>query len=560
MFPPCLQQLRLPRSFNSRYKLPFFSLFFSHSSSSTPPFPEGDPNASSSSLWTAAIRSAADAGRPRRALHLYISMLRSGPQPCPFAVAAALKSISRLPPSISPPLTSSFHAHLLKLGLRSHVYPHTALADLYSRLPQSSDAAHKVLDEVPVRNIVSWNSVLSYHLRSGDLHAARKVFDEMPARDVVSWNSMVAGLAKAGDMDRAFALFESIPEKNPASWNGLICGYVCRGNMIKARELFDRMPARNNVSWITMISGYTKSGDVGSAYDLFEQMERKDLYTWNAMIACYAQNGCAREAVRLFNRMRKPDVGVQPNEKTFSCVISACSQLGDLRFGLWVEEYIHSLGIELDDHLGTALLDLYSKCGSMDRAFSLFEVLGKRDVVSYSAMILGCGINGRHSEAFALFKGMLDAKIAPNAVTFVGLLMTYSHAGLVEEAHACFSSMLSVHKVNPTTDHYTIMVDLLGRSGRLEEAFQLIKEMPTQPHVSVWGALLLSCRLHHNVELGEIAAYNCFELEPEESGYYVLLANIYAETGRWEKAKRLRKLMAKRGFMKTPGCSWVQPA
>nr|CAD1820675.1 unnamed protein product [Ananas comosus var. bracteatus] len=538
MFPSCLQQLKLPRSFNGRYKLPFFFLFFSHSSSSTPPFPEGDPNASSSS-WTAAIRSAADAGRPRRALHLYICMLRSGPQPCPFAVAAALKSISRLPPSISPSLTSSFHAHLLKLGLRSHVYPHTALADLYSRLPQSSDAARKVLDEVPVRNIV---------------------FDEMPARDVVSWNSMVAGLAKAGDMDRAFALFESIPEKNPASWNGLICGYVCRGNMIKARELFDRMPARNNVSWITMISGYTKNGDVGSAYDLFEQTERKDLYTWNAMIACYAQNGCAREAVRLFNRMRKPDVGVQPNEKTFSCVISAFSQLGDLRFGLWVEEYIYSLGIELDDHLGTALLDLFSKCGSMDRAFSPFEVLGKRNVVSYSVMILGCGINGRHSEAFALFKGMLDAKIAPNAITFVGLLMTYSHAGLVEEAHACFSSMLSVHKVNPTTDHYTIMVDLLGRSGRLEEAFQLIKEMPTQPHVSVWGALLLSCRLHHNVELGEIAAYNCCELEPEESGYYVLLANIYAETGRWDKAKRLRKLMAKRGFMKTPGCSWVQPA
>nr|CAD1820586.1 unnamed protein product [Ananas comosus var. bracteatus] len=196
MFPSCLQQLKLPRSFNGRYKLPLFSLFFSHSSSSTPPFPEGDPNASSSSSWTAAIRSAADAGRPRRALHLYISMLRSGPQPCPFAVAAALKSISRLPPSISPPLASSFHAHLLKLGLRSHVYPHTALADLYSRLPQSSDAARMVLDEVPVRNIVSWNSVLSSHLRSGDLRAARKVFDEMPARDVVSWNSMVAGSPK----------------------------------------------------------------------------------------------------------------------------------------------------------------------------------------------------------------------------------------------------------------------------------------------------------------------------------------------------------------------------
>nr|CAD1820676.1 unnamed protein product [Ananas comosus var. bracteatus] len=257
-------------------------------------------------------------------LHLHAPLR---PQPCPFAVAAALKSISRLPPSISPPLTSSFHAHLLKLGLRSHVYPHTA-SPTSTPAPQSSDAAHKVLDEVPVRNIVSWNSVLSYHLRSGDLHAARKVFDEMPARDVVSWNSMVAGLAKAGDMDRAFRSLRKHPgeESRFLEWADLWVRVPWKYD--QGKGAFRSNASKKHVSWITMISGYTKSGDVGSAYDLFEQMERKDLYTWNAMIACYAQNGCAREAVRLFNRMRKPDVGVQPNEKTFSCVISACSQWG----------------------------------------------------------------------------------------------------------------------------------------------------------------------------------------------------------------------------------------
>ncbi|OAY78486.1 Pentatricopeptide repeat-containing protein [Ananas comosus] len=231
------KSLKLPRSFNGRYKLPFFFLFFSHSSSSTPPFLEGDPNASSSS-WTAAIRSAADAGRPRRALHLYICMLRSGPQPCPFA-----------------------------LGLRSHVYPHTALADLYSRLPQSSDAARKVLDEVPVRNIVSWNcSLLSPAIRRSP--RCPEGVRRNATRDVVSWNSMVAGSPKP-------------------------------------------------VIWIAPSLSSKASGEESRF------LEWADLW-----------NGCAREAVRLFNRMRKPDVGVQPNEKTFSCVISACSQLGDLRFGL----------------------------------------------------------------------------------------------------------------------------------------------------------------------------------------------------------------------------------
>uniref|UniRef100_A0A0A9FAM2 Pentatricopeptide repeat-containing protein n=1 Tax=Arundo donax TaxID=35708 RepID=A0A0A9FAM2_ARUDO len=185
-----------------------------------------------------------------------------------------------------------------------------------------------------------------------------------------------------------------MPERNAASWNALLCGFIAQGNLARARELFDWMPVRNNVSWITMISGYAKAGDVHAAADLFERMESKDLYAWNTMIACYVQNGCAREALGLFNRMLKPHVWVLPNEKTLSSVISACSHLGDLRFGLWVESFMGSAGVELDDHVRTALVDLYTKSGQMDRAFDLFRGLRMRDVVSYSAMIVGCGMHG----------------------------------------------------------------------------------------------------------------------------------------------------------------------
>ncbi|CAN6276298.1 unnamed protein product [Urochloa humidicola] len=289
-------------------------------------------------------------------------------------------------------------------------------------------------------------------------------------------------------------------------------------------------------------------------------MESKDLYAWNSMIACYAQNGCAREALGIFNQMLKPHVWVLPNEKTFSSVISACSQLGDLRFGLWVESFMGSVGVELDDHLRTALVDLYTKSGRMDRAFDLFRGLRTRDLVSYSAMIVGCGMHGKLSEAVGLFKEMSDSRIDPNAVTFVGLLSAYSHAGLMEEARACFASMSTKYRINPSVEHYTIMVDLLGRSGKLDEAFQLIMQMPMQPHASVWGALLLACRLHNNVELGEVVASKCFELEPEESGYYILLGNIYAQAKKWEKVNRLRKIMVERGLSKMPGSSWVHVA
>ncbi|XBI10242.1 hypothetical protein VPH35_137561 [Triticum aestivum] len=349
-----------------------------------------------------------------------------------------------------------------------------------------------------------------------------------------------------------------MPERNAASWNAVICGLIAHGHLTRAREMFEQMPVMSNISWITMISGYAKAGDVQAAAGLFERMENKnDLYAWNAMITCYAQNGCAREAIGVFNRMLKPHVCVLPNEKTFSSVISACSQLGNLRFGLWVQSFMGSLGIELDDHLRTALVDLYTKSGRIDSAFDLFKGLRTRDVVSYSAMIVGCGMNGKLNEAIGLFKEMSDANIRPNAVSFVGLLSAYNHAGLVEEARACFAFMSSKYKIRPSMEHYTIMVDLLGRSGKLDEAFQLIRQMPMQPHASVWGALLLSCRLHNNVKLGEVVASKCFEQASGESGYYILLGNIYAQANKWDKLKRLRKTMKERGLSKMPGSSWV---
>ncbi|KAK3121097.1 hypothetical protein QOZ80_8BG0645970 [Eleusine coracana subsp. coracana] len=515
------------------------------------------------SPWTLAIRAAADQGRPRRAVALYLSSLRSPHHcPCPFALAAVLKSVPRLPAHAQLPAAASLHAHLLRLGLLAHPYPHAALAHLYSRLlPAEHDQSHRLLDEPAPRHrlslLVAANSRLAALLRAGDLPAARAMFDGMPARDVVSWNSMVAGLAKAGHLDEAVELFDRMPERNAASWNALLCGFIAQGQLSRARELFERMPVRNNVSWITVISGCAKAGEVHAASKLFERMENKDLYSWNAMIACYAQNGCAREAVVAFNRMLKPHVWVLPNEKTFSSVISACSQLGDLRFGLWVESFAGCVGVELDDHLRTALVDLYTKSGRMDKAFDLFRGLKRRDVVSYSAMIVGCGMHGKLREALDLFKEMSDAKINPNAITFVGLLSAYNHAGLMEEARTCFTSMSNNYRISPSVEHYTIMVDLLGRSGKLDEAFQLIMQMPMRPHASVWGALLLACRLHNNVELGEFVAYKCFELEPEDGGYYILLGNIYAQAEKWDKVKRLRKIMAERGLNKTPGSSWV---
>lgn len=505
--------------------------------------------------WASAIRSASQQGRFKNAVLLYIGMQRARLCPNTFSISATLKACARVPAKAA---GTTIHSQVFKFGHERDVYVQTALVDLYAKIGDMI-LAQRVFDEMPERNVVSWNSILAGYLKAGELVTARRVFDEIPVKDVVSWNSMVSGYAKAGDMASAELLFWKMPWRNAASWNGMIVGYIDRGNIAAARKLFDEMPERSNVSWIAMISGYSKSGDVGSARQLFDHMGERDCPSWNAMIACYAQNNLPKEALQLFNKMRKLDVNIQLDEMTFVSVLSACSQLGDLRFGSWVEGYMHRIGIELDDHLRTALIDFHAKCGSLDKAYNLFQDLRKRDLVAYSAMIFGCGINGKAKDAICLFEEMVEAKISPNKITFTGLLTAFDHAGMVEEGRRCFASMVSEHQVAPSADHYAIMVDLLGRAGQLEEACELIRGMPMQPHVGVWGALLLACRIHGNVELGEIAAQHCFDLEPEAeaSGYYVLLANIYASAEKWDDAKRLRKMIEEKKLSKVPGCSWM---
>ncbi|GAV81474.1 PPR domain-containing protein/PPR_2 domain-containing protein/TPR_7 domain-containing protein/PPR_3 domain-containing protein [Cephalotus follicularis] len=504
--------------------------------------------------WGFAVRYLSQHGQFKEAFCLYIQQQRVGLCPTTFAVSSALKACARGVCKIGGLL---IHAQVYKYGFCCCVYAQTALVDLYSKLGDMENAL-KVFHDMQQKNVVSWNSILYGHLKSGNLVEARRVFDEMPIKDVISWNAMVSGYAKVGnDMDHACTLFQEMPLKNLASWNAIISGYVDCGRFESARSYFDAMPQRNNVSYITMMAGYSKCGDVESARGLFNQLSEKDILSYNAMIACYSQNSQPKEALLLFNQMLEADLNVQPDGMTLASVISACSQLGDMRFGSFVKNYIDKLGIEMDDHLTTALIDLYAKCGSIYKAFELFRSLRKKDLVAYSALILGCGINGKTLDAVKLFEKMVNANIRPNLVTFTGLLTAYNHAGLVEEGCKCFSSIME-YGFLPSSDHYGIMVDLLGRAGRLEEAYNLIKDMPMQPDTGVWGALLLACRVHNNVEFGEIAAQHCFELEPDTTGYYLLLANIYSSVGRWEDARELRKVTEQKKLAKISGCSWIK--
>nr|GMD19149.1 pentatricopeptide repeat-containing protein At4g22760 [Ipomoea batatas]GME02402.1 pentatricopeptide repeat-containing protein At4g22760 [Ipomoea batatas] len=486
----------------------------------------------------------------REAISVYVQLQRSGLSPSTFAISSAIKACSRILDKIG---GTSLHGQSYKYGFCRVVYVQTALVDFYAKMGKM-ESARSIFDEMVGKNVVSWNSMLAGYVKSGDLVMAQSVFDLIPEKDVVSWNSMVSGYARAGNMEQAYALFQKMPERSSASWNAMISGYIDCGKIDLARSFFDAMDQKNHISLMTMISGYSKCGDVESARKLFGQMAEKEHRVYNAMISTYAQNSRPKEALQLFREMLQ--LNVQPDYMTLASAISACSQLGDLKFGSWIESYMKEVGIQMDDHLATAFIDLYAKCGSTEKAYGLFHGLEKKDVVAYTAMILGCGINGRANDAIELFDEMVNFEIDPNSATLTAVLTAYSHVGLVEKGYQCFVSMQK-YGLSPNVDHYAIAVDLLSRAGRLEEAYDLIKSMPMQPHAGVWGALLLGCSLQNNLEIGEVAARHCFDLEPDSTGYRSLLANIYASAGRWDDAEKLRMSVEANGYTKLPGSSWT---
>lgn len=340
--------------------------------------------------------------------------------------------------------------------------------------------------------------------------------------------------------------------------NTMIDFYVRCGFLQCAHKVFDEMPVKDAISWTSLIVAYTKSSDMDSAGELFVGLPVKDMVAWTAMITGFAQNAKPREALEFFEKMQRN--GIQTDEVTLVGAISACAQLGATKHAHWVRDVAERSGFKSEENvvIGSAMIDMYSKCGSVEDAYKVFEKMRERNVFSYSSMIVGYAMHGRANAAIDLFEHMLKTEIKPNGVTFVGVLSACSHVGMVEYGRKLFDQMEKCYGVIPTVDHYACMIDLLGRGGLLKDALELISTMKMDPHGGVWGALLGACRIHGNPDIAEIAATHLFELEPKGIGNYLLLSNIYASAGRWDDVARVRKLMRTKGLKKNPGCSWTE--
>ncbi|KAG9441888.1 hypothetical protein H6P81_017742 [Aristolochia fimbriata] len=369
-------------------------------------------------------------------------------------------------------------------------------------------------------------------------------------------NNSISMYSNCGEVGSAQQLFDECSEMvDVVSWTALVTGYLNCGKLETARWFFDRMSCKNDVSWNAMIGGYARAGDVVRARELFNNMPDRNEVTWSAMISGCSQSGLCREALHLFKEMVAG--GIVPIESTLVSAVSACAQLRVLEEGELVHACIKQWNFEVNVTLGTALVDMYGKCGNIHGALHVFKKMPEKNLLTWNSMITGLALNGYGKEVLMLFWRMLMLGLSPNAITFIGLLNACSHCGLVYEGHKLFDLMTRVYGIKPEAEHYGCMVDLLGRAGMIKEAVKFVEGMAAAPHPGLLGALAGACRIHGEIELGEEFGKQLVRLEPQHSGRYAVLYNSYAATERWNDAAMVRKMLKQRRVVKDPGLSII---
>uniref|UniRef100_A0A5B7C1U0 Pentatricopeptide repeat-containing protein n=1 Tax=Davidia involucrata TaxID=16924 RepID=A0A5B7C1U0_DAVIN len=517
--------------------------------------------------WNSMISGFAQLDHFREALEYFVEMHREGFVLNEYSFGSALSACSGL---MDIKMGTQIHASISKSPYSSDVYMGSALIDMYSKCG-SVACAQEVFDGMSVRNTVSWNSLITCYEQNGPAGEALEIFvrmmdcglkpDELTLASVVSACASLSAIKEGRQIHARIVKVRKF-RSDLVIGNALVDMYAKCSRINEARWVFDSMPTRNVVSETSMVSGYAKAESVKAARLMFTKMMERNVVSWNALIAGYTQSGDNEEALGLFLLLKRESVW--PTHYTFGNLLNACSNLADLKLGRQAHTHVLKHGFcfqsgpESDIFVGNSLIDMYMKCGSVEDGNCVFKNMAERDCVSWNAMIVGYAQNGHGTEALAMFREMLVSGEKPDRVTMIGVLCACSHAGLVEEGHHYFLSMSREYGLAPLKDHYTCMVDLLGRAGCLNEAKDLIESMPMQPDGVVWGSLLAACKVHHNIELGKFVAEKLLEIDPKSSGPYVLLSNMYAELGSWRDVTRVRKLMRQRGVVKQPGCSWIE--
>ncbi|XP_072953978.1 pentatricopeptide repeat-containing protein At4g20770 [Typha angustifolia] len=547
--------------------------------------------------FTAMMGGLMQSGSVEEALRLFAKMHKSRICIDPVAVSSVLGACARTEDINGILLGQSIQAFVVKNGFGSDTHVGNSLMDLYVKCGDMDEAVvfFNTLADV---SVVSWNIMIAGYGQSGNSKKATEMFQLMQQSgaepDEVTYISMLAAYAKAGDTASAREMFDKISCPNLTSWNALLSGYCQEEHHEQAIKLFRKMqflnvlPDRTTLAVVLsscsglglvecgkqvhsastrfllhtdmfvasgLVDMYSKCEHLEMGRRVFERMPERDVVSWNSMITGFALHSMSREAFSFFKQMRQN--GMLPTEFSYASVINSCARLSSLPQGRQMHAQIVKDGYAGDVYVGSALIDMYAKCGNVDDAGGFFDCMTTKNIVSWNEMIHGYAQNGSGEKAVELFKHMLTTEQKPDTVTFIAVLTACSHSGLVDEGLRFFYSMENDYGIKPLADHYTCIIDSLGRAGRLMEAETLLGKMPCKDDPIVWEVLLSACAVHGNARLGKCAAEHLFRLDPKNSSPYVLLSNIYATLGQWGDALAVRALMSNRGVVKDRGYSWI---
>ncbi|PSS05632.1 Pentatricopeptide repeat-containing protein [Actinidia chinensis var. chinensis] len=421
-----------------------------------------------------------------------------------------------------------------------------------------------LFDVMPRRNIMSSNILIGGLIQNGDLESARKVFDQMPERNVATWNAMVMGMTEFEFNEDGLSLFSQMhglgffPDnftlgsvlRGCAGLRVLNIGRQVHGYVVKSGFEF------NLVVGSSLAHMYMKSGSLGEGERVIKAMPIQNVVACNTLITGRAQNGCSEGALDQYNLMKM--AGFRPDKITFVSVISSCSELATLGQGQQIHAEAIKTGASMVVGVISSLISMYSRCGCLDESVKAFSERDKADVVLWSSMIAAYGFHGKGEQAIKLFNQMEQEGLEANDVTFLSLLYACSHCGLKDKGLEFFTMMVEKYGLEPRLEHYTCVVDLLGRSGCLEEAESFVRTIPVKADSILWKTLLSACKTHKNADMAKRVAEEVLKLDPWDSASYVLLSNTQASAKRWQDVSEVRKAMRERRVKKEPGISWFE--
>ncbi|KAH6797344.1 hypothetical protein C2S52_021898 [Perilla frutescens var. hirtella] len=466
-------------------------------------------------VWANVISAYVRSGIYEKAIILFQEMLEKGLAPDMYIASSILSMIDSFT------LGRQVHGYTLKLGMVSEVSVGSSILTMYSKC--------------------------------GNLEDSLKAFEQLERKDDVSWTSMIVGLAENGCADKAIQLFqemgfeESIPDEKVLA--AVLNSCAALRSLKKGREIHGFALqcgfGGQTVIDCALVNMYSKCGDLNSASNVFHRMRIKDQASWSSLVSGFSHSGHVEETLQIFHDLLLSDVSV--DAFTISSVFRALAISSKLDIGVKLHAYTLKMGFESEALVGSSLVMMYSKCGSISECDKVFQQIIDPDLVCWTTMIASYANNGRGVEALQLFDHLKISGIEPDAVTFTGVLSACSHAGLVEEGYFHLHSMIKDYGIEPGQKHYACMVDLLGRAGRLEEAKSFIVSMPVKPEILIWETFLAACKVHGNHELGKLAAEKILQLQPSGVEAYISVSNIYAEAGEWNRVLKIREAMEESG-------------